>query len=133
MFGLVHIFRLFLVIALLLQTALPVMATSKDGFDATSYLCNVTGGAVTTETENHLRDIFRLAGKDLPGDNDTSGSQDHCQNCLVTFAAHFNPAFVYQAALRIAYRAESFQIQTAGFHYQAQGPPLGGRAPPPFT
>lgn len=132
MFGLTYIFRLCLVVALSVQLALPVMASGKGGFDAASYLCNVTGSGITAEAEDHLRDIFRLAGKDLPGDNDTSNSQDHCQNCLGSFAAHFGPAFIYQPTPRTSYRAGGFQTQAAGFHYQAQGPPLGGRAPPHF-
>jgi len=96
---------------------------------ASDYMCSPSGHTPSAEAISQLESLFAAAGKTLPKE---TGPSEHCEKCLMPSLAAlpFNAALCTTRKLAIAI---DFTPLPAGFHYSAQGPPVGGRAPPLFV
>ena len=128
-----HIIRLITAFALLWQMALPAIASSSsDEFSAANYLCNVTEREISPEAEAHYKAFFALIGQTPPAQDD-GPAPDHCMMCFITGAATIpQPSIFRQGSVRRVI-PQNYSPRRAAFPYEAQGPPLGMRAPPLFV
>lgn len=123
-----------LVFALTLQIVMPAAALLPGGGQELSrYLCNQSVAAVNARAQTELRALLIDLGLNIGETPQQSSPGDHCAACILPMLA-ITPAPVFIASA-ISYpgkthlRPPSFD----DFLYQAQGPPLGSRAPPSLS
>ena len=120
-----HILRLCLAILIAVQMGLgPAEASTS----ASRYICSPSGHAPSVDATAQLEALFAAAGKDLPQE---TAEAPHCESCVTSVAAIL-PVGIARKTTPFARFADSHPRLSLGFHYAAQGPPLGGRAPPLF-
>ncbi|WP_427452805.1 hypothetical protein [Litorimonas sp. WD9-15] len=121
-----HILRLCLAVIIAVQFGWSgQMRTNAAG----EYICNPGGQPPSAETIAQIRDLFAAAGKTLPEDVDAT---EHCADCVMPGLATL-PAPVAPQNLTWADAENPNSPCPTALFYDAQGPPLGGRAPPTFT
>jgi len=120
-----HIFRFVLTALIALQ--LSFTAGPSTGW-ASEYMCNPSGQAPAAAEIAQLKALFAAAGKTMPAD---MAASDHCSKCVTSTAATLTAQSVEPLKFYVTKPVKQRPLST-GFQYHAQGPPLGGRAPPTF-
>lgn len=121
-----HIFRFACTLLIAFQLGQNPMGNSTD---AAGLICNPSGQAPSAEAVKSLEILFAAAGKSLPKERATS---EHCSKCIGPAVALITPRHI--GVVTTAYQMETaYTVLSIGYHYDPQGPPLGGRAPPYFV
>jgi len=120
-----HIFRLF--IAGLIAAQLSFTAGPSASW-ASHYICNPSGQTLVAAEITQLKALFEAAGKPVP---DNTPPSEHCEKCLTSLIAALEPLVSFEPQSYETARV-NYRTSYKGFQYLAQGPPLGGRAPPSF-
>lgn len=108
-------------------------------FNVSAYLCNISDQGPSLETRRAMTTLLKSLGKDVPsltengaknGDENNKSAQ-HCPDCILFELALIPPVSSLRNSVWTQIDSVSY-FQTIAFIFQAQGPPLGGRAPPSF-
>ncbi len=102
-------------------------AADDAGLNVSAYICNPSERAVSGDARAAMESLLIELGEIEPKPDVDAGS--HCDNCIIGLAALTRRAKLPASVLYEITQHRRIDI-TAGFFYQAQGPPLGGRAPP---
>ena len=106
---------------------------SKSGFNPALYMCNITRTVPSDAAQAQLEDIFMAAGKPLPAQDPQKTAPEHCSYCVSSSPADLPHSIAVLVKRNLPPIKTQFAALSLAFHYLAQGPPLGGRAPPHFV
>ena len=119
--------RLLAMLAITLQIFLPgtLAVTESNGVDVSQFMCAPLS-EMSAETRAATKQIAKLLGEDLP---DEKAYGEHCPLCTFVHGAPLpEPAAI---TIPAAFARETVFVRfEPSWVRQAQGPPLGSRAPP---
>lgn len=119
-----------------LQASVPAAMAAVSGheFDYSQLLCNETQADPSPEVKAALAEMAALLEAVSPDEteHDTVPS-GHCDNCLTPPLAIETSRSQIGEPSHFIQRPLFFSAYKETFSYRAQGPPLGGRAPPHFS
>lgn len=116
---------------IVLQPAWPGALSLVRGtdFNISAYLCNISDQGPSLETSRAMTALLKSLGKDVPNQDENNKPAQHCPDCILFELALIPPVSSLRNTVWTQIDSVSY-FQTIAFIFQAQGPPLGGRAPP---
>lgn len=125
--------RLTLCLVMLASSMLPYSAAAAGGdIKLSRFICNlspVTAAPQDMDAQTAIADLLRAAGK-RPSEDDGSDASEHCDNCVLPLHVYGAPASTLVTRQISVCPSPLYPHGYDGYYFSAQGPPLGGRAPP---
>ena len=123
--------RLFAVLALLLQIAMPVAMAhahaARDGYG--TYLCGLPDTALSAEAQAAVRELAALL--DAPEPTPAADYDNHCPNCAPAHGAPIpEPGLLDEPVVQPQTTNVVARRQESGLTSAPRGLPLGAQAPP---
>ena len=99
------------------------------GFEGAAYICALPDKALSAEAIKAAQTLAALLGE-TPSPE--PAGTDHCAECVVTYFTILTPIIGQTMPSQRAALSFKARPNPAQFSRKAQGPPLGGRAPPAY-